>query len=83
MASLAAGLRKVVAANHVITLAKAKTENGLAEAVGAAEDVASGLVKTAGSAMSPTFEDFAKTWTSGELHRGFAGFVRDKGPPTR
>jgi len=59
LADLALRLRKVVGAKDVELLlrfvADARTERGLAEAAGAAEDIADGTVKSAASAVVPTF----------------------------
>ncbi len=79
---LASSLRKAAGPAETEMLleyvAAATTENGLAEAVGACEDVASGLVKSSASAISPTFAKFAEEWTSGDLRRDHRDHVREK-----
>jgi len=82
LADLALRLRMVSAPAEVETLlgfvADARTAKGLEDAVGACEDVATGVVKIAATAMAPAFEDFAADWTSGKLHKAHPDHVRDK-----
>ncbi len=82
LADLAERLRLVAGPAQVEKLlrfvAAARTEKGLAEAVGACEDVAAGVIPSPESAMAPTFVDFAADWTSGKLRKRYPDHVRDK-----
>ena len=59
-------------------IAGARTDKGLAQALEAVDAIATGVAKTTKSALTPTFEAFAKDWTSGELHRKHPDHVREK-----
>jgi hypothetical protein len=56
----------------------ARTERGLKDAIDAAEALATGDTSKAASAAAPTFEDFAKSWASGELRKKHPDHVREK-----
>jgi integrase len=82
LVELAKRLRPVAAKEEILVLlaavGKARTAAALAEAMDAADAVASGNTSKASSAMAPTVEAFAKEWTSGELHKAHPDHVRQK-----
>ena len=61
---------------------KARTPRDLGEATKAAECIIRGEALTATGAIAPTFEDFAKEWTSGELRKKHPDHVREKKDPS-
>ena len=61
---------------------KARNPRDLNEATKAAECIIRGEALTATSAMAPTFEAFAKEWTSGELRKKHPDHVREKKDPS-
>jgi integrase len=61
-------------------IASAKTEKGLLAAQDAVNVMAAGGTTRLRAVQTPTFEDFAKSWTSGALHREFPDHVRAKDP---
>lgn len=63
---------------HLQFVADARTPRGLESAVGACEDIASGVVKASNGAAVPTFADFALEWTSGKLQKKYPHHVRAK-----
>jgi integrase len=82
LAELAKRLRPVASKEEIrelLTVAgKARTPADLAEALDAANAVASGNTSKAASALAPTVEAFAKAWTSGELRKAHPDHVREK-----
>jgi integrase len=82
LASMGKRLRGRASLDEIAILLKragdARTETGLAEVEKAVEAIASGKAPTAASALAPTFEDFAKTWTNGELHTKHPDHVGEK-----
>ncbi len=82
LADLAKRLRPVAAKEDIRVLltavGKARTAADLAEALDAANTVASGNTSKASSAVAPTVETFAKAWTSGELRKAHPDHVREK-----
>jgi integrase len=59
-------------------VANARTEKKLRAALDAVDLIASGGTTTAKAALAPTFEEFAKEWTDGELHRKYPDHVKKK-----
>ena len=82
LASLAKRLRRVTSADEIAevltAIAQARTEKGLTHALDAAEALATGNTTRTASAFAPTFDDFAKEWTSGDLRKDHPDHVRDK-----
>jgi integrase len=82
LADIAARLRPMAPREEIKVVLEAvgnaRTERGLQEAKDAAEALASGEARTAASVAAPTFEDFAKDWTSGKLRKNHPDHVREK-----
>jgi hypothetical protein len=86
LADLAKRMRPVASAEEIQIIldaaGKARTPRDLNEATKAAECIIRGEARTATSAMAPTFEAFAKEWTSGELRKKHPDHVREKKDPS-
>ena len=86
LADLAKRMRPVASAAEIQIIldaaGKARNPRDLNEATKAAECIIRGEALTATSAMAPTFEAFAKEWTSGELRRKHPDHVREKKDPS-
>jgi integrase len=82
LASMADALRGAAAPDEIELLlaeaGKARNEKALAEVKAAADAIAKGETTKAASAKAPTFEEFAKSWTSGDLHKKHPDHVRAK-----
>jgi hypothetical protein len=83
VADLARRLRRTATPQDEIKViiegtAAANTDKALAQVVNAAEALIRGETTKAGGAMAPTFENFAKEWTDGKLHKAHPDHVREK-----
>src|SRR5580704_5187164 len=83
LADLARRLRKTATPQDEIKIiiegiAAASTDKALAQVVNAAEALIRGETTKASGAIAPTFEDFAKDWTDGKLHKAHPDHVREK-----
>ncbi len=82
LADMAKSLRAVATAGELTELLKraahARTDKGLRAAQEAADIIATGGAPRTAAVLAPTFEEFAKKWTSGELNRDFPDHVREK-----
>lgn len=82
LAELAKRLRGNAARDEIEALlteaGAAKNEKALAIVVEAVDAIASGATTKAASAIAPTFEAFAKEWTSKDLHKRYPDHVREK-----
>ncbi len=82
LAEMAKRLRPVVGAEEIVEVltdaGKARTAKELDEVEEIVRAIEAGETRKASSAVTPTFEDFAKTWTSGDLRKKHPDHVRDK-----
>jgi integrase len=82
MVDIAASLESFAGADEIAELlteaGKARTEKALAVVVEAVAAIASGTTTRANSAIAPMFADFAKEWTTKDLHNRFPDHLRDK-----
>lgn len=79
---MALDLRDAATVDEIATLlteaGKARTEKELAVVADAVRAIATGTTTRATSALAPTFADFAKEWTSKDLHKRSPDSVREK-----
>ncbi len=82
LAGIAKRLRGIAARTELEELltaaGEARTPKALADALKVADMLAAGETERVASGLAPTFEDFAKDWTSGGLRKKFPDHVREK-----
>ncbi len=75
-------LRRVLSRNELVELLRAagdaKTTAAVQEVEEAVEAIATGKTVSVDAALAPTFQDFAREWTSGELRKKHQDHVREK-----
>ena len=83
LADMAKRRRPLVGVEVLTDAGKAKTSKELDEVEGIVRAIEAGEMRKASSAVAPTFEAFAKDWTSGELRKKHPDHVREKNDRAR